>query len=64
MLDPDGTEYLGRRYSLKDITQTGDVAIQKLIEAIFGHPDEIPDEELLNEIQAEAKEEEEENQDE
>ena len=63
MLDPDGTEYLARRHSLTDITQTGDVAIQKLIEAIFGHPDEIPDEELLNEIQAEAKEEEE-NQDE
>lgn len=55
MLDPNGTEYLGRKYSLKDITQTGDILIQKLIEAIFGHPDEIPDEELLNEIQAEAK---------
>lgn len=56
MLDPEsGIEYLGRRYSLRDITQNGDIAIQKLIETIFGHPDEIPDEDLLNDIQADAQ---------
>ena len=56
MLDPEsGIEYLGRRYSLRDITQNGDIAIQKLIETIFGHPDEIPDADLLNDIQADAQ---------
>ena len=55
--DPEeGTkEYLGRRYSLKDITQTDDVAIQKIIEAIFGNSEEIPDEGLIERIEAEQR---------
>ena len=51
--DPvSGTEYLGRRYSLADVTQTYDVSIQKLMDAIFGDPYEDPDANLLMESAA------------
>ena len=40
MRDPlNGIEYLGERYSLKDITETEDIAIQNIINAFFGDPE-------------------------
>lgn len=51
--DPDSSyEYLGMRYSLKDISDRDEIVIQTLINAIFGDPEEIPDEELYEEALA------------
>lgn len=42
--------YLGGHYSLKDVTRMDDIAIQNIIDAIFGNPEELPDEELLQQV--------------
>ena len=57
--DDEGTieeaqEYLGHRYYLKDISQVDDEMFQNIIETIFGNPDELPDEDLLEKIQSET----------
>lgn len=35
--DPNGKEYLGERFSLKEVTRADEIAIQNLWEAIFGN---------------------------
>lgn len=39
---PEGIEYLGNRYLLKDISNKNEVVIQKLFDALFGESDEGP----------------------
>lgn len=43
--DPNGREYLGEKFSLKEITKTDEIAIQNLWTAIFGDIEEDPTEE-------------------
>ena len=57
--DPSARNYLGHRYVLKEITQTNDISIQHIVDAIFGNPEELPDEDLLLKIQEESETEEE-----
>ena len=41
--DENGIEYLGHKYSLKDITRTNEVAVQTLISSLFGEDDDPAD---------------------
>lgn len=43
--DPDGREYLGEKFSLKEITKTDEIAIQNLWTAIFGSTEDDTNEE-------------------
>ena len=57
--DPEnGIEYLGNKYSLKDISKQDDITIQNLINAVFGDPNEsLTDEEIEKIIAAHLQEE-------
>ena len=53
--DPNGAEYLGGHYALEDISDKGELAIQSLLDSVFGDPEgTLTEEEIAQMAQEES----------